>query len=128
MIIGKIFRGLAGADFPYQAILVTPEVLLGEGQTQGDMPKFYRNTYATLKEIHHFIAGGEMVTSYNDSQFRNMPLDQTLLPDPIHIIGSLNENNNGIVGKIDELAEMAVSYLLSEIQTPMEELTGQPKV
>ena len=127
-IVGKYFRDACGADFPYQAILVTPDVLLNEAP-RISMPDFYANTYATLKELHHFCAeGAASVISYDDASFASLTVNRTLLPDPLHLIAEKNESGTAVATKIEELADIVVSYLLSEIQTPMEDQGGQPKV
>lgn len=127
-VVGKFFRDAVGADFPYQAIVVTPDVLQGEAPL-GHMPEFCANTYATLKEIHSFLSSdNQVIVDYDEGRFQRVRLDRVLLPDPIHFIGDKNEAGTAVVSKIEELADIVVSYLLSEIQTPMEDQSGQPKV
>ncbi|MBS3920619.1 MAG: hypothetical protein KG012_17230 [Deltaproteobacteria bacterium] len=127
-VVGKFFREIAGADFPYQAILVTPDVLFGEAP-KGHMEVLYANTYATLKEVHTFFTSDpNLVVDYDDRRFKRLRLESVLLPDPLHLIGAKNETGKDVAGKIEELADILISYLLSEIQTPMEDQSGQPKV
>ena len=125
---GKRFRDIEGADFPYQAIVATPDVLMGEASMQ-DLDDFYANTFATLKEIHHFLAtGAEQVVDYDDGDFARLAVSQAYLPDLIHLIGDKTEKGAAVSTLIDEMADMVVAYLLSEIQTPMHDQGGQPKV
>ncbi len=128
LVVGKFFREIAGADFPYQGIIVTPDVLFGEVH-KDHMKVLYANTYATLKEIHTFFTSDpNLVVDYDNGQFQRLRLESLLLPDPLHLIGAKNESGKDVVEKIEELANIIVSYLLSEIQTPMEDQSGQPKV
>jgi hypothetical protein len=128
LVIGKFFRDAVGGDFPYQGILVTPDVLFGE-VPMGRMPELYANTYATLKEVHTcFTANLNLNIDYDDSRFQRLSLEPDFLPDPLHLIGHKNEAGTAVASKIEELADIVVSYLLSEIQTPMEDQSGQPKV
>ena len=128
-VTGKFFRDNAGADFPYQAILVTPDALLGEAP-MGHMPRFYANTYATIKELHSFLTSSEEpVVSYDNGRYQRLRLNRTLLPNPIHLIGDRNEAGTSVADKLEGLSNIVVSYLLSEIQTPMRSAdTGTPKV
>ncbi len=127
-VTGKFFRDVVGADFPYQGILVTPDVLSGEVPT-GRIPELFANTYATLKEIHTFFASDpKIVLDYDEGRFQRLRLESVLLPDPLHLIGNKNEAGTAVAGKIEELSDIIVSYLLSEVQTPMEDQSGQPKV
>lgn len=128
-VVGKFFRDNAGTDFPYQAILVTPDALLGEAP-MAHMPRFYANTYATIKEIHSFLTSPEEpVVSYDDGRFQRLRLDRTLLPNPVHLIGDRNEQGTSVADELGDLSNVVVSYLLSEIQTPMRNAaTGTPKV
>ncbi len=126
--LGKRFRQLEGADFPYQAVLASPDVLVGEANP-GDLDDFYANTYATLKEIHHFLTGeAEVMVDYDHASFHGLQVSQQNLPQTIHLIGDKNEGGDVIVTKIEDLAGLVVSYLLSEIETPMHDQAGQPKV
>ncbi len=128
LVIGKVFRDLVGGDFPYQGILVTPDVYFGEIPI-GRMPELYANTYATLKEIHScFTSNLNLTIDYDDGRFQRLKLETNYLPDLLHLIGHKNEAGTAVASKIEELADIIVSYLLSEIQTPMEDQSGQPKV
>jgi hypothetical protein len=127
-VTGKFFRDRAGADFPYQAILVPPDVLEGEAAAVS-MPDLYANTYASLKEAHHFFTSSEeVVVNYDDSNFRGMQVCQTVLPAVLHLVGNTNEVGDLVVDNIQKLGDLVVAYLMSEIQTPMNTLAGQPKV
>jgi len=125
---GELFRNFEAADFPYQAILATPDVLLGEVNA-GELQELYSNSYAALKELHHFIIGGSnQVENYDDESYSAVEVGLKNFPQLIHLIGDKNEAGSAIVTTMPELAEIAVGYLLSEIQTPMAIAEGQPKV
>lgn len=127
-VVGYFFNEELGPDFPYQGIIVTPDVLMGE-VPMGKIPSLYSNTYATLKEIHNFFTTDvEPVIEYDERRFQRMRLTRDLLPDPLHLIGDKNESGTAIVTKMEELVDIVVSYLMSEIQTPMSDQSGQPKV
>lgn len=128
LVVGQFFRDRIGGDFPYQAILVTPEVFFGE-VPHGRMEELYANTYATLKELHSCLASTpNLFIDYDEARFQRVCLESDLLPDPLHLVGNRNEVGTVVVTKIEELADIIVSYLVLEIQTPMEDQSGQPKV
>ena len=127
-VVGKFLREELGPDTPYQAILVTPDVLFGEVPA-GHMPEFYSNTYATLKELHHFLTSSDtLVLDYDDAEYSRMTLSSDFLPHQIYVIGDKNESGTEVVTKIEELQDIVASYLLSEIRTPLKDQSGQPKV
>lgn len=127
-VVGKFFREAAGADFNYQAILVTPDVLQGEAN-DSDIPDFCSNTYATLKEVHNFLTSGvESIEKYDNAIFSQVRLSNVLLPNTFHLIGDKNETGSAIVSRIEGLSEIVVAYLLSEVYTPLQVKGGQPRV
>lgn len=115
------------ADFPYQAIIATPDVLDGEAPAM-HFPDFYANTYATLKEIHHFFVSGQpVIIDYGIRQFGQVELSADFMPRMVHLIGDKNEEGTTVATRIQELSNIAASYLLSEVLTPLD-TTGQPRV
>lgn len=125
---GEFFRTYEAADFPYQAILATPDVLLGE-VNPGELQELYGNSYATLKELHYFISGAShQVENYDGDSQSAVEVGLKNLPQMVHFIGDKNEAGSAVVTEMTELGEIAVSYLLSEIQTPMAIADGKPKV
>jgi hypothetical protein len=126
--VGYYFRQTLGSDFPYQAVIVTPDVLRGEVPDK-HMPDFFANTYASLKELHNFVYSDPgMIWKYDSGQFRSVKLDNEILPSVLHFVSDKTEDGMAVATKIEELGDIVVSYLLSEIKTPMEDQTGQPKV
>ena len=115
-----------GANYKLQSLIVTPDALQGEAP-ENDFPEFYANTYATLKEIHHFIAGGETITQFDDAQYSAVSINQESIPDPLFLVTDQNEARKPIVDNFDQLADMLTSYLLCEIRTPIKDESGQPK-
>ena len=125
--VGTYFRRTLGADFPYQAILATPEGLLRRAPES--MREFYANTYASLKELHHFWTCNEdLVVRYDETLFSDVHVNSTVLPNPLFLIGTKNESGSAVANDIEDVADVVVAYLLSEIQTPMHGDDGQPKV
>ena len=125
--VGTHFRQTLGADFPFQAILATPEALLRRAPES--MKDFYANTYASLKELHHFWTSTEdLIVHYDNTLFKDVRLNSTVLPNPVFLIGVKNETGTVVANDIEDVADVVVAYLLSEIQTPMRGDDGQPKV
>ena len=118
-VIGSFFRERIGPDFPYRAILVTPDVLEGEA-TEGNMPFMYANAYSTIKEIlSTFAQSSDLIVSFNNREFKNVKICPEVMPTVLHLIGDKNENGKPIVRTIEELGHIVVSYLLSDIQNPL---------
>jgi len=109
-----------------QTLIITPEALESTAPST-DLPDFYANTYATLKEINYFITGKEDITEYDIETIGSLKITQEHIPNPIFIITNQNEEGTNIVSDIDDLRKIVVSYLLNEIKTPMKDDTGQPK-
>ncbi|MDD4052148.1 MAG: tubulin-like doman-containing protein [candidate division Zixibacteria bacterium] len=126
-VVGRYFEREAGPDFPYQAILLTPDVLLNE-ISDGQLEVLKSNTYATLKELHHTISGQELTVDYDDKIFRGTKIASDALPRVIHLIGDKNEDGFIVAGLIEELGDIVVSYLASEIQTPMKDLFSNVQI
>lgn len=122
----SFLRQNVGADLKLQALVVTPEALQEEAPAK-NFPEFYANTYAALKEVHHFFCGGELVIGYDDAAYQSVKVDAETMPDPIFLITDRNEDKKAIVDNFQELGEMVVSYLLFEIKTPIKDESGQPK-
>jgi hypothetical protein len=118
-VIGKFFRTRAGAQFPYQAILVAPDVLEGTVAAVS-MPPLYANCYATLKEFHHlYHTSTPEVVSYNSAILRGIEVNQDNLPSAIHLLTNRNENGTVICKELQQLGQIVVEYLLSEVRTPL---------
>lgn len=118
-VVGTFFRTRAGADFPYQAILAAPDVLEGTVSAVG-MPALYANSYATLKELEHlYHAKTPETVKFNDPAFHSVQVPANNLPSAIHIVTNRNENGTRIAKSIDELKDVVVQYLLSEVLTPI---------
>ena len=66
-ITGRFFRHNLGADFPYHAVLATPDVLRGEVPHE-HIPSLFANTYASLKELHYF-PGDTLRVDYDDGRY-----------------------------------------------------------
>lgn len=116
-----------GANYQLQVILSTPEALEGEARAM-DLPDFYANTYATLKEMFHFILGGEESVSYGIPGFERVRVTGGEIPHTIYLITDRNTDGRTIVKEFPELAELVTSYLLSEILTPLSiKLGAQPR-
>lgn len=127
-VVGKFLRSEIGPDFPYHAILATPDQLQGEAPDV-QLPRFRTNTYASLKELHHFIAGSDSpVIDYGKAEFSQMKFDSVNLPNAIHLISDKNERGSVIVEDNGQLADIVVNYLLSDVVTPLSDKDGQPKV
>lgn len=118
-ILGKLCRDQFGADFPYQAILVAPDVFVGRAGSPDKAHRQQANAYATLKELHHFICGNYEQTSYNPTVLKDTTIEKTLLPGTIHLISNKNERGNSVCEEIGSLQDIAVSWLLSDILTPL---------
>lgn len=127
-VVGQLLRRQVGPDFPYHAILATADQLQGE-VPDVQLPKLQANTYASLKELHHFLATDDSpVLNYGMAEFSRMKFDSVNLPKAIHIIGDKNENGSVIVDDNDQLADIVVHYLLSDVLTPLSDKAGQPKI
>lgn len=128
-LTGEFFRLRGGnANFPYQAILTTPEFLIGAANTN-DLSDLRANSYSALKEIHRFLSSGVSETiNYAAGPYSTVTASNLNLPQMIHLIGSKNEQGSTIINKTDDQADIIVAYLLSEVQTPMQTDQGRPKV
>lgn len=128
-LTGEFFRLRGGnANFPYQAILTTPEFLIGAANAN-DLSDLRANSYSALKEIHRFLAAGVSETiNYAAGPYSDVTASNLNLPQMIHLIGSKNEQGSTIVNRTDDQADIIVAYLLSEVQTPMQTDQGRPKV
>ncbi|MCD6417638.1 hypothetical protein J7M00_02505, partial [bacterium] len=93
-----------------------------------DYPDFYANTYATLKEIFHFILDNSERVRYGVSEIENTDINQGTMPKPIWLITGLNENGISRVSGFDNLSNLVASYLTSEVMSPLESEGGQPNV
>lgn len=132
-IVGACVKRLGGhPNFPYQAILATPEALLG-ALPAGAMSTLFSNSYSLLKELHHFVDRDPdkfwpITENYDGEEYSQVEVSE-IFPQAFHIIGNRNEANAVIVSGFPQLAELTSRYLLSEIQTPMRnEETGTPRL
>lgn len=118
-----------GQNHILQAILATPEALEGEAPPT-DYPEFYANTYASLKEIFHFIRGKQELISYGieGAGLKKLEISSQHMPHHIFLITDRNTKGKPIVNTMEELGAMVKSYLLFEIQTPLHTKGGAPKV
>ncbi len=125
-VTGRYFTQNVDADFPFQAVLVTPDVLVGE-VTSGTLPLLYTNTYATLVELNHFLSTSEIVR-YDNGAMQHLKVSREVLPNPIHLIGDRNDEGTAVATRIEDLAEIVVSYLASEVATPLESTGAGPRI
>ncbi len=125
---GAVFSKYGIKNFPYQAILATPDVLLG-AVSNNVMPELQCNAYATLKELNHFLSVNreQVIENYDGSQYARVEVG-SLLPQVFHVIGNRNEQNAVIVREMPQLAHLASQYLLSEIRTPVPHEEGIPRI
>jgi len=127
-VVGKYIKEAIGPNAPYQAILVTPDQIAGEAPNI-QLPDLRANTYASLKEIHNFLnPKNSTVINYNKSRFKGMKFGEEYLPHVMHIVGDKNEHGSVIVDNNEKLGDILVSYLLSEIITPLSSEGGQIRV
>jgi hypothetical protein len=104
----------------FETVVILPDVLIGEA-ADAALPRLYANTYATLRELNHFLNLADIereVVSYNHDQYSKVRLDRLLMPQRVHLVGSRNEDGKEVVATIEELEAMVASYLLSEVRTP----------
>ena len=125
--VNHLLTTKTSAEFTMQLIIATPEALEGIAPSV-DYPDFYANTYATLKEIFHFILGNSERVRYGVSEIENTDINQGTMPKPIWLITGLNENGISRVSGFDNLANLVASYLTSEVMSPLESEGGQPNV
>jgi hypothetical protein len=118
MVTGHFLRQSATGK-NYYAILATGDVLSGE-VAQVSLSELFANTYATLKELHHFYGGsGEEYEAYDKESYKSVQLGTFNLPDWPFLIGDENESGKVIAREIDDLGSMVASYLIAEITTPI---------
>ena len=128
VVLSRCIEERVGADAMIQAILITPEHLLTDAPP-AHMPDFRANTYAGLKEIHHILASDDHpLVGYDDAGLNRVALSADDLPGVIHLIGNTNENGDVIADNGEQLVHIIVSYLMSEIHTPIDPTAGQPRV
>jgi hypothetical protein len=122
--VREFFHTRIGTNFKLQAIIVTPDAL--EDTAGVNLQELYANTYATLKEIYHFL-NNEAVQKYDDAEYKEIRIDSTSLPNPLFLLTNKNEKGTIIATSFEELAEIIVSYLLFEIMTPLPPAGAQPR-
>lgn len=128
MLVNYIIRSRAVPHYLVQSIMVTPEPLETIAPSV-DMPDFYTNTYAALKEMFHFLTGNKEQVAYSiiGEHGGRIIVGPEYLPATLFLLTDKNEENRIIPKKLSELGEIVVSYLLFEVQTPLEIQEGQPK-
>lgn len=129
IIVKSFLSSELGENFLLQAMLATPEALEGEVNAT-DYPDFYANTYASLKEMFHFIRGGEEFASYGipGAGLDRLRVNSQHMPHNIFLVTDSNTDGKIIVKTLPDLGAMVKSYLLFEVQTPLETREGRPKV
>ena len=81
-VVREFFVNQGMYDIKIQSVIVTPEAL--EKTAPGtDLPDFYANTYATLKEINHFMSGKEEIVDYDVEILGSVRINQEHIPNPI---------------------------------------------
>jgi hypothetical protein len=118
-VIVREYLNMAGAiGAPVQAIFATAESW--EGRVPSVlMPVMYANTYSALKDIHHFAQGNTQRMSYSIPGYESVVIDNTKIPNPIHLVTNQNSDGKVIFKDYDELKHVITSYLLFEIYTPL---------
>jgi hypothetical protein len=129
IIAKSLLSSELGENYLLQTILATPEALEGEANAT-DYPDFYSNTYATLKEMFHFVSGSEEFVSYGipGAGLDKLRVSSQHMPHNIFLVTDSNTDGKIIVKTLPDLGAMVKSYLLFEIQTPLDTKEGRPKV
>lgn len=129
VIIKEFLSSKGGEKHLIQAIVATPEALEGEASAT-NYPDFYANTYSALKEMCHFINGNEEFVSYGiaGAGLDRLKVNSKHKPLCIYLLTDTNKGGKVIVNTLPELGSLIESYLLFEIQTPLNTKDGGAKV
>jgi len=126
--VREFFKPIFGGQVKIQAFLATPEPLENEAPPI-NLPNFYANTYAAIKEIYHFLGEHiETVTYGTDSLNSKISFSAGHLPNSIFIVSNGNEIDVKVAKRFEHLGNLLANYLLLDILTPVEQLEGKPVI
>jgi hypothetical protein len=129
-ITSHLLQSELSTGFIMQALLATPDALIGEKISADDKSDFYANTYAALKEMLNFIMGNQEIVSYGiaGTQMDRFKVSKLSMPHNIFLLTDSNSAGKVLINSFKDLGELVRSYLLFEILTPLVTEEGQPKV
>lgn len=129
-LTSHLLQAELSTGFLMQALLATPDALMGEQVGADDRSDFFANTYAALKEMLYVIMGSQEIVSYGIAgpQMERFKVSKLNMPHNIFLITDSNSAGKVVINSFKDLGELVRSYLLFEILTPLVTEEGQPKV